>query len=386
MAELEVGESETAVAPAVLLEGEKDFDSYKGFSLKQERPKGRGKITSTRYKREMSINDYIPHLHACLVGKRTVATANPNGEGTDFIVNLYMTGGCNSGDENPFMEDNKRLKELTIHVRRADIKVWNIKTTNLIFPASMTRAASVQWSDSCFSVFGYYDPQQRIISDKLIHIVSEETVPGKLRWKKEIVNQNRPRPASGHTIQDTDSHSQTVANTVWPSSRYGHSLSKIGNSNSEKALICGGVNMPNRNVPRLIAHNTFKILPANDIFYIYSKNKESWHSPGISSDSEAFVPLSWHASISSIENQEYFVLVNGGLTYGLEGKTWISQPLSVIYKIQECRPNIIKIVKEKLHLNKEIYISGHNLLMSNNCLLVVGGVSSPDPKVKPIYL
>ena len=190
----------------------------------------------------------------------------------------------------------------------------------------MTGAASVQWSDSCFSVFGYYDPQQRMISDKLIHIVSEETVPGKLRWKKEIVNQNRPRPASGHPIQDTDSHSQTVANTVWPSSRYGHSLSKIGNSNSEKALICGGVNMPNRNVPRLIAHNTFKT------------------------------------------------------------KTWISQPLSVIYKIQECRPYIIKIVKEKLHLNKEIYISGHNLLMSNNCPYVGGGVFLSRPKSKANYL
>ena len=250
----------------------------------------------------------------------------------------------------------------------------------------MTGAASVQWSDFCFSVFVYYDPQQRMISDKLIHIVSEETVPGKLRWKKEIVNQNRSRLASGHPIQDTDSHSQTVANTVWPSSRYGHSLSKIGNSNSEKALICGGVNMPNRNVPRLIAHNTFKILPGNDIFYIYSKNIESWHSPGISSDSEAFVPLSWHASISSIENQEYFVLVNGGLTYGLEEKTWISQTLSVIYKIQECRPYIIKIVKEKLHLNKEIYISGHNLLMSNNCPLVGGGVFLSRPKSKANYL
>ena len=101
----------------------------------------------------MSINDYIPRLYGCLVGKRTVATANPDGEGIDFIVNLYMTGGCNSGDENPFMEDNKRLKELTIHVRRADIKVWNIKNTNLIFPDCMTGAASVQWSDSCFSGF-----------------------------------------------------------------------------------------------------------------------------------------------------------------------------------------------------------------------------------------
>ena len=121
-----------------------------------------------------------------------------------------MTGGCNSGDENPFMEDNKHLKELTIHVWRADIKVWNIKNTNLIFPACMTGAAAVQWSDSCFSAFGYYDPQQSMISDKLIQLTKIDPDQLLVTPSRIQTHTHRLLPTLSGPHQDMDIHFQRL--------------------------------------------------------------------------------------------------------------------------------------------------------------------------------
>ena len=89
-----------------------EFDNYKAFSIEERRPRGRGKTTVARYKGEMTSSDYVPGPHACLLRQEVEYTPNSDGDDTDFILKLWLTGGYASGDENIVVGRNKKISEI----------------------------------------------------------------------------------------------------------------------------------------------------------------------------------------------------------------------------------------------------------------------------------
>ena len=100
--------------------------------LERKKPIGRGKLTVRRYQGEKSFHEYIPQPHACFLGKKVKRCENPDGDGIDFEITLWFTGGYRTGDENIIVDDNKYIHELVLHIKRADIIIWKTTTVKSI--------------------------------------------------------------------------------------------------------------------------------------------------------------------------------------------------------------------------------------------------------------
>ena len=105
----------------------------KHFFLKEKRPVRRRKVTRRRYQGEKSLNDYIPAPHACLLGSYFEIQNNEDGEGNDYVIYLWKSGGYLTGDENMVVEDSKEIKEFIINIKRATIEVWSVKRVGKLF-------------------------------------------------------------------------------------------------------------------------------------------------------------------------------------------------------------------------------------------------------------
>ena len=94
-----------------------DFDNYRAFTLREKRPQGPGKITCRRFKGDQKIDDYVPEPHFVFIGQDIVLCSNEDGEGNDYEIKLWFTGGYLPGNENIIVEESKNLFELVIFVR-----------------------------------------------------------------------------------------------------------------------------------------------------------------------------------------------------------------------------------------------------------------------------
>ena len=109
------------------------YDNFKAFFLKEKRPVRRGKVTRRRYQGENNLNDYIPAPHACFLGSYFEIQNNEDGEGNDYVIYLWMSGGYLTGDENMLVEDSKEIKESIINIKRATIEVWSVRRWGKLF-------------------------------------------------------------------------------------------------------------------------------------------------------------------------------------------------------------------------------------------------------------
>ena len=55
-----------------------------------------------------SSDHYIPAPHACLLGSYFQTQNHEDGEGNDYVICLWMSGGYLTGDENMVVEDFKK--------------------------------------------------------------------------------------------------------------------------------------------------------------------------------------------------------------------------------------------------------------------------------------
>ena len=160
-------------------------DDFRAFSLHEEKPIGRGKLTVKRYQGEKSFHEYIPQPHACFLGKKVKRCENPDGDGIDFEITLWFTGGYRTGDENIVVDDNKYIHELVLHIKRADIIIWKTTTVkSIVFPACMVSSSFIQWSDNSFLIFAWYDPQLRNTSNTLLELSFTSDDSGKIKREK----------------------------------------------------------------------------------------------------------------------------------------------------------------------------------------------------------
>ena len=134
-----------------------DFDNYRALSLREKRPQGPGKITCRRFKGDQKIDDYVSEPHFVFIGQDVVSCSNEDGEGDDYEIKLWFTGGYLPGNENIIVEESKNLLELVIVITQADIKIWRTEKLSVSFPACLELTDCIQWGKKEFSVFGYHD-------------------------------------------------------------------------------------------------------------------------------------------------------------------------------------------------------------------------------------
>ena len=86
------------------------------------------------------------------------------------------------------VDGNKKISEVEIHARSADIKTWKTTTVpNLTLPSCLTSTSPVQWSKTEFAVFGFYDPQSRSVSNYLLQFKRTKQHDGTFKWTKTTV-------------------------------------------------------------------------------------------------------------------------------------------------------------------------------------------------------
>ena len=253
--------------------------------------------------RRKSFDEYIiPPPHACFLGKKVKHHENPDGEGIDFEVILWFTGGYRKGDKN-IEDDNKYIHELVLHIKRADIIIWKTTTLkSIVLPACMVNSSCVQWSDNTFSIFAWHDAQLRNISNTLLELTFASDDKGKVKWEKEIIK-------------------ATESQVLHPEARFCHTFTRF--EGATKALLFGGNTLPNYGIPKLIVTKPFQATPAQSSIFLYMKDTNLWTVP-VSEDDSFPTALAWHAATSFIDEHENesCILINGGIEFDQEKDTW----------------------------------------------------------------
>ena len=325
------------------------FSGFKFYSLKEERPKGKGKVTVARYKEENLALEFIPRPHTCYLGNIMEIA----GEDDEEVVTLFYTGGYSARDENVVTDGFKCITAVSVIIGRGDIKVNGVRSMGRM-PSSLTFAGGVLMQndgDLNFYIFGGLDPEQRSCNNDLLVC--------KLQSEDKLVVSKSSRDVSD----------------VWPSERFGHSFNQL---NDNILMLVGGNNMPNRHSNLPDASNIFHTEPVADVLYVYWKEENFWQH--ITTESELSCKRAFHATCRFVINGIDFLIVSGGLTYD---NCWRSLPMSKTFIVKVDESNQVQIKEKMLHLSAEIYISDHSILFNRNKILFVGGVVSSNESSVP---
>ena len=153
-----------------------DFDTFTFYSLKEERPKGKGIISVNRYKQEKLMDDFIPRPHTVFLGMFSEQTAEE-----EHKVVIYFTGGFSAADENVVVDGFKQFRKVTLLVSHNQIKIENIVNIGKI-PTTITSGAGDHLDGNQdsprFLIFGGLDPQQRVCDDWLRHCTISHSMRG----------------------------------------------------------------------------------------------------------------------------------------------------------------------------------------------------------------